>query len=263
MIAAGYDPIERRTGWQSPWDPARAIEFAHAPNDHDMHHSDLSWVCSVGTGLAALDGPVRPRWPGGEPAAMRDAYWSAFSAGDGWGPDQAIAEMLAVAPDETVITIDSGAHRILLSQQWQAKGPHQVLQSTGLCTMGCALPLAMGVKYAQPDAPVIGFMGDAGLEMVLGELATLRDLALPVVIVVFVDASLALIELKQRRSGLQNAGVDFGRTDFAALAQTFGGNGVTVRGAGEAGPALEDALASDRFTLIEVEIPRRVYEGKF
>ena len=121
----------------------------------------------------------------------------------------------------------------------------------------------MGVKYARADAPVIGFMGDAGLEMVLGELATLRDLALPVVVVVFVDASLALIELKQRRSGLQNAGVDFGRTDFAALAQTFGGNGVTVRGAGEAGPALEDALASDRFTLIEVEIPRRVYEGKF
>ncbi len=261
VIAAGYDPIEMRTGWQAPWDPSKAIEFAHAPNDHDMHHSDLSWVCSVTAGLDAIDCPPRQRWRSW--AVIRDAYWSAFSAGDGWGPDQAIAEMLAVAPDETVITIDSGAHRILLSQQWQAKGPRQVLQSTGLCTMGCALPLAMGVKHADPERPVIGFMGDAGLEMVLGDLATLRDLALPLVVVVFVDRSLALIELKQRRSGMQNAGVDFGRTDFAALARTFGGNGVTVSEPGEAGPALQDALSADHFTLIEVEIPRRIYEGMF
>ena len=122
----------------------------------------------------------------------------------------------------------------------------------------------MGYKLRQfRHRPTIAFMGDAGLEMVLGELATLRDLGLPLVVVVFVDRSLALIELKQRRSGLQNAGVDFGRTDFAALARIFGGNGVTVRGPGEAGPALEEALAADRFTVIEVEIPRRIYEGLF
>src|SRR5690606_10222203 len=103
----------------------------------------LSWVCSVAGGLAALDGPARPRWPGGEAAAIRDAYWSAF-AGDGWGPAQAIAEMLAAAPPEAAIAIDSGAHRILMSQQWRSHRPRAILQSTGLCTMGCSLPLAMG-----------------------------------------------------------------------------------------------------------------------
>ena len=46
----------------------------------------------------------------------------------------------------------------------------------------------------------------------------------------------------QRRSGLQNAGVDFGRTDFAALAQVYGGNGITVSGPGEIGPALTKEL---------------------
>jgi len=263
VLALGYDPIEMRAGWQAPWDPAKAIEFAHAPNDHDMHHADLSWVCSVTEGLAALDGPPRPRWPGAEWQALREGYWQAFAAQADWGPDQAIAEMLAAAPPEVTVTVDSGAHRILLSQQWRAQHPRAVLQSTGLCTMGCALPLAMGAKLARPEAPVIGFMGDAGLEMVLGELATLRDLGVPLVVVVFVDRSLALIELKQRRSGLQSAGVDVGRTDFAALARTFGGNGVTVRAPGEAGPALEEALTADRFTLIEVEIPRRIYEGLF
>lgn len=263
ILSVGYDPIEMRIGWQNPWNPSKVIEIAHAPNDHDMHHAAFSFVCSIAEGLDAIDGPEAPRWQDGEWKAIRDAHWAAFGAGDGWGPAQAIAEMQAVAPDGTVITIDSGAHRILLSQQWRARGPRQVLQSTGLCTMGCALPLAMGYKYAAPGAPVIGFMGDAGLEMVLGELASLRDMGRALVVVVFVDRSLALIEMKQRRSGLQNAGVDFGRTDFAALARTFGGNGVTVRAPGEAGPALEEALGADRFTLIEVEIPRRAYEGLF
>jgi acetolactate synthase I/II/III large subunit len=263
IIAAGYDPIEMRVGWQAPWDPAKVIEFAHAPNTHDMHHAALSWVCSVAGGLAALDGETRPRWPGGEAVAIRDDYWAAFGAGDGWGPAQAVAEMLAVAPPEATITIDSGAHRILLSQQWRARHPRAVLQSTGLCTMGCALPLAIGYKRARPEAPVVAFTGDAGLEMVLGELGTVRDLGLPLVIVVFVDRSLALIELKQRRSGMQNAGVDFGRTDFAGIVRLYGGAGVTVRAAGEAGPALAEALAADRFTLIEVELPRRSYDGLF
>ncbi|MEM6680482.1 MAG: thiamine pyrophosphate-dependent enzyme, partial [Pseudomonadota bacterium] len=153
--------------------------------------------------------------------------------------------------------------RILLSQIPFVTRPRALLQSTGLCTMGCALPLALGAAIAEPERRAVAFMGDGCAEMVLGELATLRDSRLPVVVVVLVDASLALIELKQRREGLQNTGVDFGRTDFIAVAEAFGGRGVSVSRPGEAGPALEDALAADRFTLIEVAIPRRSYDGLF
>ncbi|MEO0624504.1 MAG: thiamine pyrophosphate-binding protein [Pseudomonadota bacterium] len=260
VIAAGYDPIEMRTGWRDPWDPAKCIEFAHAPNTHDMHHAALSWVCSVSEGLAALDG-ARSAPAAWDASGRRAALLEAFAPRDSWGPDRALAELLHVMPAEAVTTIDSGAHRILLSQQFFAARPRAILQSTGLCTMGCALPLALGHKIADPERPAVAVMGDACLEMVLGELATLRDSRLPVVVVVLVDRSLALIELKQRRMGLQNAGVDFDRTDFAQLARLYGGEGVTVRGPGEVAPALEAALASDRFTLIEIEIPRRAYDG--
>jgi acetolactate synthase-1/2/3 large subunit len=265
VISAGYDPIEMRTGWQDPWDPAKVIEFAHAPNDHDMHYAELSWVSSVASGLAALDqgAEVKTGWPDDKPARIRCELAEAFAPKGDWGPDHAISEILAAAPREVTITIDSGAHRILLSQQWRAMHARGVLQSTGLCTMGCALPLGMGFKYARPDAPVIAFTGDAGLEMTLGELSTLRDLGLALVVVVFVDRSLSLIELKQRRSALQNAGVDFQHTDFAALARIYGGNGVTVTGPGEAGQAVAQALAADRFTIVAVEIPRRAYDGLF
>ena len=261
ILSAGYDPIEMRVGWRNPWDPAKAIEFVHAPNTHDMHHCTLSWVTSVAGGLASLGRAGDGLWPCGRPGEVRARLIEAFRPQGDWGPDHAMAEMLAVLPEEAVATVDSGAHRILLSQHFFARRPRALLQSTGLCTMGCALPLALGHRIADPARPAVAFMGDGCAEMVLGELATLRDSGEPVVVVVFNDRSLALIELKQRREGLQNAGVDFGRTDFAGLARLFGGHGVTVSGPGEAGPALEEALARDRFSLIEVEIPRRAYDG--
>ena len=128
--------------------------------------------------------------------------------------------------------------------------------------MGCALPLAMGYKLAKPDAPVIVFTGDAGMEMVLGELATVRDLKLPLVIIVFVDASLALIELKQRGTQRQNLGVDFGQTDFAKVAAALGGNGVIASSEAALEKELQHAFTADRFTIIATPIGRKAYDGK-
>ena len=61
--------------------------------------------------------------------------------------------------------------------------------------------------------------------MGLGELSTLRDLKLPVIICVLVDESLALIELKQRNSQRTNVGVDFKETNFPKIAEAMGGHG--------------------------------------
>ena len=70
VIAAGYDPIEMRAGWRDPWEPAKAVEFAHAPNTHGMHYARLSWVSSVAAGLAALEEGAEPKtgWPDDAPA---------------------------------------------------------------------------------------------------------------------------------------------------------------------------------------------------
>jgi acetolactate synthase-1/2/3 large subunit len=142
-----------------------------------------------------------------------------------------------------------------------------MLQSSGLCTMACAVPLAAGAKLGRPSAPVLAFVGDAGLEMGAGELATLTAHDLPIVICVLVDDSLALIEMKQRGTQRPNLGVDFGGpgqgTDFAALARAFGGHGVEVTDPETLAREVADALTRDRFTLIAARIPRRAYDGAF
>ena len=87
--------------------------------------------------------------------------------------------------------------------------------------------------------------------MVLGELATLRDLKLPIVIIVFVDKSLALIELKQRKIKLINQGVEFGSTDFPATAEALGGFGSWIENREDLHKSLKGAF--ERKTFLEPE----------
>jgi len=264
ILAIGYDPIEMRAGWQNPWDPQRqmVIDITAEPNHHYMHHATLNIVGDCAASVEAiLADPVGPGWTDGQIARTKAALADAFSQPTVWGPAQVIATCQDTLPDDTLATADSGAHRILLSQMWQCGFPRALTQSSGLCTMGCAVPLAMGAQIVEPDRTVVAFSGDAGFLMVAGELATAAELGLRTIFVVFVDASLALIELKQRQRQLKNRGVDFGRTDFAAVAQAFGGNGVSVASKEALEAALEAAQNADTFTLIAAEIDRGAYDG--
>ncbi len=266
IVLAGYDPIEMRLGWRDLWGPETpVIEIASAPNTHFMHRATLSFVADIGASLDALiDGvDAKPGWPDGLPETVRADLGRAFPAPEAWGPARVFATLRDVLPAETVITADSGAHRILLSQMWPCPTPRTLLQSSALCTMGCAVPLAAGHAVARPETPVAAFIGDAGLEMILGELATLREARLPVLVVVLVDESLALIELKQRSSQRPNLGVDFTGSDFPAIARALGGHGAWVEDAGTLAAEASAALDRDQFTLIACRIGRRAYDGTF
>ncbi|MGS4946139.1 thiamine pyrophosphate-binding protein [Meridianimarinicoccus sp. RP-17] len=267
VLLAGYDPVEMRTGWQDAVDPDRqtVIDISAVPNTHYMHQGSVNIVADVAPTLAALtEGvAVRDRWTGGEIAAVQAALAEAFAPEADWGPGAVIATCQRVLPGDTRASADSGAHRILLSQMWRCDYPRALVQSSGLCTMGCAVPLAIGAQVAEPERTVVSFSGDAGFLMVAGELATAADLGLRTIFVVFVDRSLALIEMKQRARQLPNAGVDFGRTDFAALGRAMGGAGHAVRSVAELETALAATPRADTFTVIAAEIDRGAYDGRF
>jgi len=267
ILLLGYDPIEMRIGWRNPWrGDQTVIEVAPVIRHHGMHHATHPLTAILAETLAALSHPPPARWPQGQPGRARATLRDAFQGPDLWGPHAVFRTLREVMPHDTIITADSGAHRILVSQMWDCPGPRQMLQSSGLCTMACAVPLAAGAKLGRPDAPVLAFVGDAGLEMGAGELATLTAQALPVVICVLVDDSLTLIEMKQRASGRPNLGVDFGgshSTDFPALARAFGGYGVAVRDAAALETEALAALVRPQFTMIAAQIGPRAYDGAF
>ncbi|WP_170605078.1 thiamine pyrophosphate-binding protein [Ruegeria arenilitoris] len=266
VLCIGYDPIEMRPGWREIWDPEekRVIDISAVANDHYMHQAGLNLVADTGLTLEAIakGTSARETWPNGEPDAAKLALSKDFPIDDEWGPGAVIAETRAALPPETLAAADSGAHRILLSQMWQCAEERGLIQSTALCTMGCALPMAIGLKLAEPDRPVISFSGDAGFLMIAGELSTAAEHGGNPIFLVFVDASLALIELKQRQRQMGNRGVDFDRHDFAAIGRAFGGYGHTVRNRTELRAALDEAIKADKFSVIAAEIDRGGYDGR-
>lgn len=265
VLLAGYDPIEMRVGWQDPWTPEdRVIDITSEPNHHYMHQSAINIIGDISATLESLsvNGSVSESWPDDKIVDLRASIVQSKRLDEDWGPSAISDAIRNATPRNTVVTMDSGAHRIVLSQVWDSYVPRGVLQSSALCTMGSAVPLAIGRKLAEPDCPVIAFVGDAGLEMFLGELATARDLKLGLPVVVFVDEQLALIELKQRGMQMPNLGVEFAGTDFTAVARAMGGHGIAVRNRDDLQQAITDSFERETFTVIAAIIGRQAYDGR-
>lgn len=266
VLMIGYDPIEMRLGWLDPvMEAERLVEITSAAPDHAMHHAATRFLANTAEATAVLASAVEPRksWPDGEHISARQQVSALFATRAEWGPHAIIDLLNEAAGPDGLVTVDSGAHRILLSQKWTASRPLSLLQSAGFCTMAAALPMAIGAKVADPTRRVFAVMGDGGLEMGIGELATLRDLGHPLTIVVFQDRRLALIALKQASAGLPPAGVSLGETDFATIATGFGGHGVRVDNAEDLRRELAAAQSRNTFTLISCSFDADAYKNAF
>ena len=267
IILIGYDPIEQRIGWRNPWpNNIPVLDLTPVIRTHGMHSVSHTLRGDVTATLAVLSKDLKPQqtWVNNEIKTTKEEIKQKFAAKDDrFSPSTVFHTLREILPEDTIVTADSGAHRILVSQIWQCYQPRSMLQSTALCTMACALPLGIGYKLAKPDTPVVVFTGDAGLEMGLGELSTLRDLNLPVIICVLVDESLALIELKQRNSQRVNVGVDFKETNFPKIAEAMGGIGVWIENKNSLIKETNSALTRDSFTILACRIGRGAYDGEF
>ena len=263
VILAGYDPIEMRNGWVEPFDAAKTIEIIHADIQHGMHGAAVRFVGDVALGVSALIPAVKAK-TGGAPEA-RLALENMFAPREDWGPHQVFDTVLKAMPEGGVATADSGAHRILLSQMWRCKTQQSLLQSTCFCTMGIALPLAMGYAAAAGEngAQVVAFIGDAGFEMVIGELATARDMKLNLTVIVLVDEALSLIDLKQSRSNLPQLGVQFGATNFVEVAKAYGCNAEWINHKKELIGATNRAFMGEGLTVLACRIDKSAYAGAF
>jgi acetolactate synthase-1/2/3 large subunit len=122
----------------------------------------------------------------------------------------------------SIATVDAGAHMFPATAYWQALEPGELLISNGLATMGFALPAAIAAQLAHPDRRVVCFTGDGGLMMVVSELETVARLRLPLVIVVFNDAALSLIQVKQEQKGFEGVSMRYTGPDLPALGRAFG-----------------------------------------
>jgi acetolactate synthase-1/2/3 large subunit len=148
--------------------------------------------------------------------------------------------------------------------------PRWLLISSGLATMGFALPAAIAaalcapgqpqVRQPQAGQPVVAFTGDGGLGMTLAEIETAVRLRLRIVVIVFNDATLSLIKIKQRPAGQGGAeAVDYGPVSFAGAAIAMGAAAAAVGTEAELATALDAALRRDGPTVIDVAVDPACY----
>ena len=134
--------------------------------------------------------------------------------------------------------------------------PRTYFTASYYATLGYAFPLALGAKLAAPHRQVVALVGDGGFLYAASELATAVQYGINLVTVVFRDDAYGSTLSDQRITfGGRELGTTLHNPDFAAWAEAFGAKGIRVRDAGELGPALRQALATDRPTVVEVPMP--------
>jgi acetolactate synthase-1/2/3 large subunit len=185
---------------------------------------------------------------------------SASRGADGLSAQRVVRIAAArLAPVAGRVTVDAGAHMFPATMLWPVGRPNGMLISNGLSTMGFALPAAIGAALVDRDRPVVALTGDGGLLMCVGELLTAVREGLRIITIVFSDASLSLIEIKQQARRLAPAGVSLGAIDWPALARSFGAASWVATSDEELERALEAALACAGPSLVEAKIDRSNY----
>ncbi|MFC4910928.1 thiamine pyrophosphate-dependent enzyme [Actinomadura gamaensis] len=160
-------------------------------------------------------------------------------------------ELSKALPDGAIVTGDAGTVTAWGGRLRLRRGMQYSFSGT-LCSMGSALPYAIGAQCAHPDRPVIAFTGDGSMSMGMGELATLAQYNLPVKVVVVRNDCLAL-EVWEQTALLGNPqmGCELHPIDFAAVARACGLRSFRIDEPGQAAGVFAEAMSTDGPCLIE------------
>lgn len=159
-------------------------------------------------------------------------------------PQVVTHELDKILPDDAIITTDSGTITTWVARHVNIRGDMKFSCSGNLATMACSVPYAIAAAIAYPERQVVAIVGDGGLAMLLGELATCAKYNLNVKIVVINNSSLGQIKWEQMVFlGNPEYGCELQPVDFAAVAKGFGIKGVTIDDPKRCAEQLREALA--------------------
>jgi pyruvate dehydrogenase (quinone) len=164
-------------------------------------------------------------------------------------------ELNKLLADDAIVTTDSGTNTSWAARYLDMRESMMFAVSGNLATMACGLPYAMAAALAFPGRQVVAFVGDGGLTMLMGELATCAKYKLNVKVVVIKNNSLGQIKWEQI-AFLANPefGCDLHPIDFAAVARACGVACYALSDSVQCAAVLREALATPGPALIEATV---------
>ena len=194
-----------------------------------------------------------------------DRWWQVMAgraqvSADPINPEQVFAELSPRLPEDAMITADSGSGTNWYARHVKMRGKMRGTLSGTLATMGCAVPYAIGAKFAYPDRPAYALVGDGAMQMNgINELITIAkywhewaDPRLVVLVLHNNDLNQVTWELRAMGGSPQFLpSQELPDFDYAAFAQGIGLEGIAVDDPERVGPAWDEALAARRPCVIE------------
>jgi len=171
-------------------------------------------------------------------------------------PQFVAATIDRLAASDAIFTADVGTPCIWAARYLRMNGTRRLIGSFNHGSMANALPQAIGAQASQPGRQVVTLSGDGGVAMLLGELITLRQIQLPVKVVVFNNGALSFVELEMKAAGIVTYGTDLDNPDFAGIASAAGLFGARVEKSDELEDALRAAFGHDGPALVDVRTDR-------
>src|SRR5438477_4188188 len=170
-------------------------------------------------------------------------------------PQVVAAELGKRLPNDAIVNCDSGTIATWWARHIPVRQGQMHTISGNLATMACGLPYTIASQVAYPDRMCVGFVGDGGFTMLMGEFVTAVKYNLPVKIVIIKNNSLGQIRWEQMVFlGNPEYGCDLQPIDFAAFARACGASGFTIDDPAQCARTLEQALATPGPVVIEAVV---------
>jgi pyruvate dehydrogenase (quinone) len=171
-------------------------------------------------------------------------------------PQQVAKAISDHAAEDAVFTCDVGLPTVWAARYLAMNGKRRLLGSFWHGSMANAMAQAIGAQAAYPKRQVVSLSGDGGFSMLMGDFLSLKQLHLPVKVVVFNNGALGFIELEQKSTGFLPFGTEFDNPNFAAMAEAVGIRGIRLEDPADVDEGIATALAHDGPVLVDAVVNR-------
>ena len=148
---------------------------------------------------------------------------------------------------------DAGTHTTWTTLLAENDSFGKLLFSGGFGPMGYGLAGAIGVAIAHPDDQVVVICGDGDIQMVIQELATIREYDLNIAIFIIDNSQLGIIrQWEETIYDIERYQVDLTNPDFVKLAEAYGIDSMNVESKEDLELAIDKAFNSNHAFLADV-----------
>lgn len=261
ILTVGYDIAEHDpAGWNMGTDTLIVHIDSEPAEVYEAYNPDLELVCDLSAALTGLAKGMDERenqfdetWYRELREHILDDVAADPSRDDPFTVRTVLPVLRKVMDAEDVLISDVGSHKMQIAQNFLTYEPNTCIISNGLASMGISVPGGIAADLAT-DAGVVAATGDGGFLMNGAEIETATRVGCGYTILLFVDDDYGLISEKQHAHRGESFGTGLTNPDFMTFAESFGIDGYRPEEWDELEEVLQDALATDGMSLVEIPL---------